>query len=902
MRRTRPGSLGSVLPVSLVEPDGLIVTTDGRYVRVIECDRVPNTITADPSELQRIEDCFAHLCRIIPDRQGLVVLAQTDPVPIADALAADVRATEIAAARDRLAGQPALAAARLRLMAATRQTVRAAAGAEQPAVAARWWVLVPYRPVIDDSREQLRAMAAGARGRTLLETHCNAAVESSRLIRQVEAVLRRAGIDTWLLDGTQALSLLWERLHPAAELAEDEEERLLEQLAAACEVADATSLEEASEVRHRILGAICGSPRAAIDIGEHPAWLRHEDGTLEETIHLATPPLATDASWLAHLLSCPLPATLAVHIGVGVRSREKHRQRRRWQRLRAAVRYKERRDRLVGSDEEDALEEAAVMDAELAAQVGATVYEVGIYCSLRDPRGDAESFDRVVKQTCSDFHALTNARVVRGRHLALQGFTATLPLGIDPLRATRRYAQRNIAHCVPLTSSRCGCPGGLILGTADPGGTIERLDPYDRQFATTLTLIVGKGGGGKTVTSILLACRFIAQGGRIYITDRSATPDDRGDGTGTGHYDTLLSLIPGGRRVQLGTAHGAVICPWDVPDVEHVPDQKLEFLLALHALLVGEAHDPEGLVRTLDADEEALLRDAITAVYARCAEHRERPREQLLIDALRERHLHGQLTGANADKLQSLLLRLGPYGETGTLAHIADAPTTVDEDAPIVLFDFTGLSDRLAPALTLAVADYVEWHVHRLRRARVAGELDGHGPWAGKSQLIIEEGWKPLSSPAAGAWLNEYARRARHYALWLTFITQFFRDFDSEQGRSMLSNHAVALCLPNERRDLEHARDSLALTDTDIDEITSLPSQKGSYSTLYMISKRGRGAVRVAPGAPEYWVASSNPELDQPLRHAALKETGGDPWKALTRLCDPAWHEQRQRQAIGAER
>ena len=43
----------------------------------------------------------------------------------------------------------------------------------------------------------------------------------------------------------------------------------------------------------------------------------------------------------------------------------------------------------------------------------------------------------------------------------------------------------------------------------------------------------------------------------------------------------------------------------------------------------------------------------------------------------------------------------------------------------------------------------------------------------------------------------------------------------------MLTNHAVALCLPNERRDLEHARDSLALTDTDIAEITALPSQKG---------------------------------------------------------------------------
>jgi hypothetical protein len=644
---------------------------------------------------------------------------------------------------------------------------------------------------------------------------------------------------------------------------------------------------------------LSSSPPAAIDAGESPAWLRHQDGTLEEIIHLATPPQQTDASWLAHLLTCPLPATLAVHIKVGARSREKARQRRRWQRLRAAARYKERRERLVGSDEEEALEEAAVVDAELAAQVGATVYTVGIYCSIRDPRGHAETFERTVKQTCSDFHALTNARVLRGRYLALDGFTSTLPLGVDRLRATRRYAQRNIAHCVALTSSRCGCPGGLILGTADPGGTLERLDPYDRQFATTLTLIVGKGGGGKTVTSILLALRFLAQGGRIFITDRSSTPDDRGATGGTGHYDTLLSLVPGARWVQLGTAHGAVICPWDVPDSEHIPDQKIEFLLALHALLIGDTHDSEGLARTLDADEEALLRDAINKVYDRSREHRERPREQLLIDALAARQNSRELSGSGADKLQSLLLRLGPYGERGTLRHIADEPTTVSDTAPLVLFDFTGLSDRLAPALTLAVADYVEWHVHRLRRRRVQGELDRHGPWAGKSQLIIEEGWKPLSSPAAGAWLNEYARRARHYALWLTFVTQFFRDFDSEQGRALLSNHAVALCLANERRDLEHARDSIGLSDTDIAEITALPSQKGSYSTLYMISKRGRGAVRIAPGDPEYWIASSNPELDQPRRHAALRETGGDAWRALALLCDPAWHEDYHRASVG---
>lgn len=884
IRRARTGSLGELLPIALVEPDGLLVTTDGRYVRVIECDRVPNAITADGPELARIEAAFAHLCQIIPDRQLLMILAQTDPVPIDDALGGDRAATETAAGQDERDGRPDLARARTRLLAATEQTVRAAAGAEQPAVLARWWVAVPYRPQIQDASQQLQALAAGARGRTLWPVHREAAIESLRYREQVDAALRRGGIETWPLDGTQLLALLWERLHPGADSTPD-----LHSLAEACQIASATRPDQAAQVRHRVLEAICANPSGHLDVGEHPAWVRHADGTLEETIHLATPPAATDPAWLAHLLTCPLPATLAVHISIGDRARERARQRRRWQRLRAAVRYKDRHDRLVGSDEEDALQEAAAVDAELAGRVGATVYQVGVYCAIRDPAGQPERFERTVKQACSDFHTLTNARVVRGRHLALPGFTSTLPLGTDQLRARRRYAQRNIAHCVPLTSSRCGCPDGLILGTADPGGTLERLDPYDPRFATTLTLIVGKGGGGKTVTSILLAARFIAQGGRIYITDRSSTPDQTGDTRGSGHYDTLIALIPGARRVQLGTAHGDVICPWDVPDATRVADQKTEFLLALHALLIGTAHDPEGLVRTLDSDEETLLRDAITQVYRRCADSGERPREQLLIEHLTHRHQAGQLTGSGADKLASLLLRLGPYGTGGPLAHIADQATTVSDTAPVVLFDFTGLSDRLAPALTLAVADYVEWRVHQLRRRRVGGELDGHGPWAGRAQLIIEEGWKPLASPAAGAWLNEYARRARHYALWLTFITQFFRDFDSEQGRALLANHAIALCLPNQRRDLEHARDTLALTDTDIAEIGQLPAQKGAYSTLYMVSARGRGAVRIAPAAPEYWIASSNPETDQPLRHAALTQAGGDAWQALSLLCDPTW-------------
>jgi type IV secretory pathway VirB4 component len=408
--------------------------------------------------------------------------------------------------------------------------------------------------------------------------------------------------------------------------------------------------------------------------------------------------------------------------------------------------------------------------------------------------------------------------------------------------------------------------------------------------------MIGPSGGGKTVLSNALTSRFISQGGKSFILDRSSTPDERGNTQGTGHYDTMLSLIPGSKRVQVGHAGGDVICPWDVPDPQHVPTQKTELLLAVHALLIGHAQDPQGRIRTLDADEETLIRTGIEQAYKQAARTGERPREQLLIDALERRQ--AKLRGTAADKLQSLLLRLEPYGEDGSLANIANEKTTVAPDSPLTLFDFTGLSERLTPALMLAIVDYVKGQVERIRRQRIAGEFDHHGAWAGMCQLIVEEGWAVTDSPAAGKWLNEYARRSRHYALWLIFISQHFRDLDNEQGRALLANSVITLCLQNDRDDLEYARRPLGLTDSDIEQVITLPSQKGVYATVYMVSPRGRGAVRVALGDHEYWICSSDPEHDQPRRHAALQDTAGDAWAALELLCDPSWHEARRGVAV----
>ena len=72
-RHRQPASLGELIPLAAVEPDGLLVTTTGRWVRLLEAQRVPNTITADESRLGRIEKAFADACRAIPDHGSLSI-------------------------------------------------------------------------------------------------------------------------------------------------------------------------------------------------------------------------------------------------------------------------------------------------------------------------------------------------------------------------------------------------------------------------------------------------------------------------------------------------------------------------------------------------------------------------------------------------------------------------------------------------------------------------------------------------------------------------------------------------------------------------------------------------------------------------------------------------------------
>ena len=102
------------------------------------------------------------------------------------------------------------------------------------------------------------------------------------------------------------------------------------------------------------------------------------------------------------------------------------------------------------------------------------------------------------------------------------------------------------------------------------------------------------------------------------------------------------------------------------------------------------------------------------------------------------------------------------------------------------MFDIAGAPNRLIGALILTIVDHIEYAIHQTRSRYVRGEGADSGHFTGEAFLVIEEGWKVTESRAAGAWLNEYARRSRHWRLWLIFVTQLLKDLDNEQGRALM--------------------------------------------------------------------------------------------------------------------
>jgi hypothetical protein len=234
---------------------------------------------------------------------------------------------------------------------------------------------------------------------------------------------------------------------------------------------------------------------------------------------------------------------------------------------------------------------------------------------------------------------------------------------------------------------------------------------------------------------------------------------------------------------------------------------------------------------------------------------------------------------------------------------LADHESTIPDDAPLLLCDLAGIPEQLIGPVVLALIERFDRIVQRRRGAHVRARPSGHGGgWEGRSFVVLDEGWKFVRAAAAGHWLNEWARRARHYDCALIALTQHLQDFATQHGQALIRNSVLRIQFQTAPDELTTLTEALGWTEEDIQTVSQeLETRKGYYSTCYLDSEiGGRTKVRVLFGDMEYWVCSNDPFRDQPVRSLALEEADGDPWRALRLLCDPAWHRARHHQVEAA--
>lgn len=863
---------GELLGVVAIAPDGLAVMHDGSLLRALEVGAV-NPLVMDPERAERVSRSFTQLASRITEGQSLQLHVQAAPLPLAQVVAHDRARCNQAAQAAAGRGEDARAVAVQRLGVAQEHSLRTHAPV-MAAATVRYLVLCPWKPKKTAALPWKRPAGDGLR--VARRDWDRAVRECDRHTDGIRTDLEAMDLRARPLHGWELADLLWTRFAPdqADAGAPPPSVRCPEIIQA---VDDARTVAQARERATRLQTELAPEPfdftdRTTVRVGE----------SVGQTAYLSSVPDQTWLGWLLHLMQVPKPFALSVHIHATDRYRERQRHKRRYKRLYGLNRGTEMRGKPIDPEAVDQEQEAAELNHELAMSAGSGIYELAVYLNVREPGGDAEELREHLQALVRETMTATDARLALGMFAQRDLWRSSLPLGVDAARRVRKYVTRNVGDTFPLVGTSCGSPDGIPLGYAHPGRTLERLDPFDPAHDNHLMVVNGKSGSGKTMATNVVLSRCLAQGATGYVIDRA------------GHYFFLCSLIPGARAVRVGSRDGEhAINPWDVPDPSRADGEKIDYLLALHSLLIGQHHAGDDTYG-LSALESNLLGLAIRAVYDRCALTGEAPREVLLQEEL-YRRAHEERNGGSAEisaVLRTLAERLHNYVGDGTYAYLTDRETTIPRGAPLVAFDTREIPDALAGAALFVICEAVTRRVEADRETHLTGTAT-QGPWAGRSFLVIDEAWKLIERPATGRWVNELARRSRHLALFMVAISQQLSDFQGEHGKALLRNSTMQLFLRQSPEELAYVKDALSLADEEIHAIGSLTTAKRKYSTAFLCNgTRGRGTISIQVSDLEYWIATSDPDRDEPIRRAALRDAGGDPWCALALLADPVWHHE----------
>jgi type IV secretory pathway VirB4 component len=125
--------------------------------------------------------------------------------------------------------------------------------------------------------------------------------------------------------------------------------------------------------------------------------------------------------------------------------------------------------------------------------------------------------------------------------------------------------------------------------------------------------------------------------------------------------------------------------------------------------------------------------------------------------------------------------------------------------------------------------------------------------------LILDECWKLMENDSASLFIAEVFRTFRKYMASAIAISQNIDDFaKSKIANAILPNSSIRWVLKQKGADKDRLKEVLSLNPNEVELITSLHQERGSYSEAFLMAEDARAVVAIESTPLEYWIATTD--------------------------------------------
>lgn len=515
-------------------------------------------------------------------------------------------------------------------------------------------------------------------------------------------------------------------------------------------------------------------------------------------------PSEVGPAWLDPLLSYPGRVDVAVHVHPVPAQLAAPMLRKQRARLESTRRLDADHGRL-GDPATDAAAHDAADLAQRVARGAAKLFDTGIYVTVH-----GRTLDELATVTAGVKSAaasvLLDLSPATFRHQ--QGWVATLPVGVDPLKMRRILDTTALAAAFPLASADLAAPApglvvqpeGVLYGanTTSPGVLVWNRWAQDNHNS----VVLARSGAGKSYFVKLEVLRSLYQGVDVSVID----PEDE--------YAVLAEHV-GGTVVQLGQP-GVRINPLDLP-VDQRPDTLTRRGLYLHTLIAVM------LGATPPPTERAALDRAITATYAAAGITNDPATWSRPAPLLRDL---ASILDSDADPAAAqLAARLAPW-TSGNFSSLFDGPTSTRPEGHLVVWSLRHLPDELRTVGTLLALDSIWSGIDSPSKRDRRG---GSRP-QGRRLVVVDEAWLLMRDGEGARFLFRMAKAARKRSAGLCVITQDASDvLSTDLGLAVVSNAATQVLMRQSTQSIDAVAEAFSLT--------------GGESRMLLSAARGEGLL-----------------------------------------------------------